>query len=1370
MTEFPRLTIFVLAFGLIAFLPAQVLGYDDQTTHPALTQEIVDFYNSIYPENSVTSEEKEWIIQGSILEDTPPRWINHFYDPISGEGWTGEEAGKISKEVVRKAALTLSFVAPLSAPKWIRDEWIQEKYSPSGGNRTWQRGLEYFVGGDKKESYLVLGFALHLLEDMGVPDHTRNDTHADAVQSVTGDPGSPYEKYASRWTRDSIKFIDISEGLPQEVVSLATIEDYLINVARYSNKYFFSKDTINNQKYAAPKITREGNGFGYGLDENAKEFLLVGIRNVWHEGDKDFKNVYELIGKENYDPIFDAYFTRLSKQIVLNGAGVIALFKKEAKDATENKDFPQHLVELDKPFIRQFIFPNLSPAVVGLKLWVFGRTATANIGDSITGAWNAISGGISGLFRDNEQAASNQPETDATSASFLSGSVAGSENIDGVGAVGSEEPAAQILPSEASPAPGSIVPDPERERNALQAIVRELEAQLAQLQEQVQVSRELSATEEAPRVSVPASNTSVSSADAGSSSGGGGGSSSGGSGEPPVDNAPPGRVDSLATSAAVSSITLTWLSPGDDDSSGRASSYILRYSTSQITDENWSSITAASGLPAPGESGSSESFTVSGLSSGTTYYFALKSRDDFGNESPLSNVAAASTLETSTASNVGHVLISEIQVEGADVGDEFVELYNPLDHEVDISGWSIQYLSGAATSTQTISKKNMESDNIIPARGYFLVARAMNEEGADGYRGDRTPDMTHRTFSLSGGANGATIFLVNDTEVITSYSDANVVDRFAYGSGTGLLPEGTAMVLWDADQSAERKAWDENCLAAVPSSEFLGNGCDTGDNSTDFYVRSSPLPQNSNNMSEPRTAPVITNFQTQYASSTMSIDFSWDQSSDVRGATSTVIYRLEEKLAVDSYNALFDSTSVFYHSIPLREVAKTYDYRFSVRDEEGLQSVTESAVAVPGFLDALHFYRDPRSAFSTQYLLDLSYGNIPFVSPIYSSSSYENSWQAIVFYLNGAPNSGNFTLATANSHWPENNMGVLPIRYDTCIDPGPGTTQFSLKLALSSASCSGGGGLSSDSWLLPQEDPTFYLPLASSTADLSLSSNDYVTAAFYDFSYAGGGAQNFSLVAVDETHHYFESGVPVKNSPVAPSGLTMSFDEDYSRLDLSWAASTDPDSIDSGLTYQINLSTSTELGSDAWISNGIALSTSSAVVYGNSYTVGVRAMDEFGNTSGPASQAWSFPAGYSPLPAQVEHGFWVGRATGGGQRILLSATSTISGVNMWIKKDEGSYCCSASYLELRADNSDAIGDLLATSDEIRIEAGISEQENQYTFPASVELGPGYYWLVPWNSEDPNLNGNMVRGSEGDNYADGYWSTNAGADAYFRLRR
>ena len=61
-------------------------SYNDKTTHPGLTDEIVDFYNLSF-DDKLTPEEKEWIVQGSIDEDTPPRWINHFYDPTNGDGW-----------------------------------------------------------------------------------------------------------------------------------------------------------------------------------------------------------------------------------------------------------------------------------------------------------------------------------------------------------------------------------------------------------------------------------------------------------------------------------------------------------------------------------------------------------------------------------------------------------------------------------------------------------------------------------------------------------------------------------------------------------------------------------------------------------------------------------------------------------------------------------------------------------------------------------------------------------------------------------------------------------------------------------------------------------------------------------------------------------------------------------------------------------------------------------------------------------------------------------------------------------------------------------------------------------------------------------
>jgi hypothetical protein len=105
------------------------------------------------------------------------------------------------------------------------------------------------------------------------------------------------------------------------------------------------------------------------------------------------------------------------------------------------------------------------------------------------------------------------------------------------------------------------------------------------------------------------------------------------------DVVPPAAVTNLAVTAATyTSLTLTWTAPGDDVNVGTAALYDIRYSTSLITVGNWNFATQCSGEPHPQPAGSSESFTVTGLSSGTTYYFALKTADEVLNWSALSNI------------------------------------------------------------------------------------------------------------------------------------------------------------------------------------------------------------------------------------------------------------------------------------------------------------------------------------------------------------------------------------------------------------------------------------------------------------------------------------------------------------------------------------------------------------------------------------------------------------------------------------------------------------------------------------------------------------------------------------------------------------
>lgn len=109
-----------------------------------------------------------------------------------------------------------------------------------------------------------------------------------------------------------------------------------------------------------------------------------------------------------------------------------------------------------------------------------------------------------------------------------------------------------------------------------------------------------------------------------------------------LDFTPPAAVTDLTASRpAGSSVTLSWTAPGDDGNAGAAGHYELRYSTSPITTENWTDAVRVGGVPAPREAGAQEETTVTGLDSGTVYYFAVQARDEAWQASPLSNLVSA---------------------------------------------------------------------------------------------------------------------------------------------------------------------------------------------------------------------------------------------------------------------------------------------------------------------------------------------------------------------------------------------------------------------------------------------------------------------------------------------------------------------------------------------------------------------------------------------------------------------------------------------------------------------------------------------------------------------------------------------------------
>jgi len=94
----------------------------------------------------------------------------------------------------------------------------------------------------------------------------------------------------------------------------------------------------------------------------------------------------------------------------------------------------------------------------------------------------------------------------------------------------------------------------------------------------------------------------------------------------------------LAWSQAADSVIVSWTAPGDDGTKGTAMMYDLRWSPNPINTNTFDQATPIDGVPQPLKSGTQQRVTVRGLTFGQTYYFAIRTADNRGNWSGLSNV------------------------------------------------------------------------------------------------------------------------------------------------------------------------------------------------------------------------------------------------------------------------------------------------------------------------------------------------------------------------------------------------------------------------------------------------------------------------------------------------------------------------------------------------------------------------------------------------------------------------------------------------------------------------------------------------------------------------------------------------------------
>lgn len=326
------ITLLFLLGGSFVCYPNKVFAFSTTPTHPNLTKEMIRLYN-LYYDPDISGETYNRIIQGSIDEDMAPRWSFHLYDPAYNRAPFGVATAKqwatgdIQGDAIHKFANALFNI------------FGTNKFSYHG-DFSWDKNIENFIKNKTEEAWYGLGHTLHLIADMTIPAHSRNDHH---IQ------GDPFESWTGTNLKESdYNFADkIYINNKYSPMDLVFISDAFDNLARYSNKYFFSKDSVPNtnlgNQYNNNKII-DIKEFDFGKyitkfyamakDENGKLFKSArvdALKSSWNKYTSGLENkiVYEI--PENDEKLHLDYWQRLAPKAVEYGMAVIKLFVENAE-------------------------------------------------------------------------------------------------------------------------------------------------------------------------------------------------------------------------------------------------------------------------------------------------------------------------------------------------------------------------------------------------------------------------------------------------------------------------------------------------------------------------------------------------------------------------------------------------------------------------------------------------------------------------------------------------------------------------------------------------------------------------------------------------------------------------------------------------------------------------------------------------------------------------------------------------------------------------------------------------------------------------------------------------------------------------------
>ncbi|MDP3901508.1 MAG: lamin tail domain-containing protein, partial [bacterium] len=1062
----------------------------------------------------------------------------------------------------------------------------------------------------------ALGHIVHLIQDASVPDHTRNDAHP-----PYDDGGSPYENWTSQFNLGNIDR-DLKTRLQsKKPIIVDSLNNYFDVLATYSNNNFYSKDSIRS--YDLPKSDYfeyvDGDNVGFKKDNEFGDYKLVLSSGTfgWAKVNESFSISYPFI--------LDAYWSRLSTKSIQYGAGVINLFFQEAEKAKEIRQGIS-VKEIEKDFL-------------ALLIDKFGNIPTIDDGDDKNGDNVVVVSGtdikdddfelvaqVPLIFNDNEVAAKpiiittkEQASNDVTD--LNKNNIVDKAISSDKGSADIEEMTLCNYDTDQAPARQGILinevawmgtlNDANNEwielRNLTNNGLDITGWQLIDMGKQIKaiLNGKISAggfymlerTDDDTLPNIVADQIYV------------GALSNGSEGLRLFDNNC-NLIDEVMAD-------LAW--PAGENSTRRSMersddlfwhTYLGNGSDGIMGTPNFTNT-----QPQPILSGSGGGAIVSSDDDGSGNDNYDDGGDVGGGESDnnVNDEPIDDTTDESVSDVINHILISEVKIAGVDAGDEFIELYNPTDAAIVLDSWSIQYLSGSAESVDSVSKKNFEIGDTIAARGFFLIARGKNSSDSDGYTGQAAPDLSHRTFSMSGAASGAKLFLVNNQDKITDLSDENIVDKLDYSFS---VPA--------ANQSLERKALNVACVSSQGSGEYLGNGCDTDNDSIDFEIRPITYPQNTQNLPEPRSLPTApTNFQVVYNSSALELSFDWDTLSDLT-------YKIVD--ISDSNSTTVSESATNNITMSIDELGREYVFEIIARDQDGLESLpTQSTINPNGYFNQVDFYKDPRST-DDKYLLELFWDTYPVIpirlKSFISGQEVYNNWQIAIFYYNSeaATTDDVFWSSVADElyrGWGLIAPNGFKLKYYDCFSGGRQTTGSAIIFPETEAQCDPiAGNYASYALDWPQLEDNHLLAEVDDSnfiASQPIVNQDYITVAYY--AYQPGYEPHhhaIRLLAVDKTKYYFQETTPNHDGPSIPTNISFNYASTTSTLDIGWDESTDNDTLDNDISYRIIYDDTTITTA----TNNLIIAAATSTVY----NFNIVAIDNFGNESTSVSADYTTPA------------------------------------------------------------------------------------------------------------------------------------------------